>query len=84
MQAIAADVAGLRIRRPVGPSGYIGIAAAAKRLGLSESYVRQMAAAEKILAVFQDGQWWFDSAHIDMIHRARRARRLRAIPQKRA
>ncbi|TDO51553.1 hypothetical protein EV643_103292 [Kribbella sp. VKM Ac-2527] len=84
VQAIAADVAGLPIRRPGGPSGHVDTAAAAKRLGLSESYVRQMAAAEKILGGFQDGQWWFDSAHIDMIHRARRARRLRAIPQKRA
>jgi hypothetical protein len=84
VKAIAADVAVLPIRRPVGLSGYIDTAAAAKRLGLSESYVRQMAAEEKILGVFQHGRWWFDSAHIDMIHRARQARRLRAIPQRRA
>ncbi|WP_432887953.1 helix-turn-helix domain-containing protein [Kribbella sp. CA-245084] len=71
-----------RIRQPQGPDGYIDTKHAAERLGLTGPYVTQLAAEEKIKAVFQDGQWWYDPGHIEMVRRARRARRERAIPRR--
>jgi hypothetical protein len=62
------------IRRPEGPPGYLNTKQTAERLGLTAIYVTQMAAEEKLPAVFKDRQWWFDPERIDMIRRARRAR----------
>jgi hypothetical protein len=80
--AIAAASAQPSIRRPAGPDGYINAEATAKRLGLSTRYVRQLAAEEKLPAVYQDGQYWFDPERIAMVRRARRARRERAVPRR--
>ncbi|WP_328522799.1 hypothetical protein [Kribbella sp. NBC_00359] len=77
-----ADLAGITaakpqppIRRRAGPPGYLNTKQSAERLGLTAIYVAQMAAEEKLPAVFQDRQWWFDPQRIEMIRRARRARR---------
>jgi hypothetical protein len=48
-------------------------------LGLTAIYVTQLASEEKPPAVFQDRQWWFDPQRIEMIRRARRARRDRVV-----
>ncbi|WP_329481570.1 hypothetical protein OG555_05405 [Kribbella sp. NBC_01484] len=77
LAAIAAAKIQPPIRRPAGPPGYLNTKQTAERLGLTAIYVTQMAAAEKLPAVFQDRQWWFDPARIEMIRRARRARRAR-------
>jgi hypothetical protein len=67
------------IRRPTGPPGYLDTKQASERLGLTAIYVTQLAAEEKLPAVFQNRQWWFDPQRIEMIRRARRARRDRVI-----
>jgi hypothetical protein len=67
------------IRRPAGPRGYLNTKQTAERLGLTAIYVTQLAAEEKLPAVFQDRQWWFDPDRIEMIRRARRARRDRVV-----
>ena len=67
------------IRRPTGPPGYLNTKQTAERLGLTAIYVTQLAAEEKLPAVFQDRQWWFDPDRIEMIRRARRARRDRVV-----
>jgi hypothetical protein len=67
------------IRHPAGPPGYLNTKQTAERLGLTAIYVTQLAAAEKLPAVFQDRQWWFDPQRIEMIRRARRARRDRVV-----
>jgi hypothetical protein len=77
--AITAARAQPPIRRPVGPAGYLNTKQAAERLGLTAIYVTQLAAEEKLPAVFQDRQWWFDPDRIEMIRRARRARRDRVV-----
>jgi hypothetical protein len=69
------------IRRPAGPSGYLNTRQTAERLGLTAIYVTQLAAEERLPAVFQDRQWWFDPDQIEMIRRARRARRDRVVAQ---
>jgi excisionase family DNA binding protein len=79
--AIAHAFAHPPIRRPVGPTGYISTKEAAERLGLTALYVSQMAAEEKLPAIFQDRQWWFDPQRIELIRRARRARRDRVVPR---
>ena len=61
------------IRPPAGPPGYLNTKQTAERLGLTAIYVTQLAAEEKLPAVFQDRQWWFDPQRIEMIRRARRA-----------
>ncbi|WP_432887941.1 hypothetical protein ACQPYH_06345 [Kribbella sp. CA-245084] len=43
-----------------GPPGYLNSKQTGERLGLTSVYVTQMAAEEKVPAIFQDGQWWFD------------------------
>jgi hypothetical protein len=48
------------IRRPAGPPGYLNTKQTAERLGLTAIYVTQLAAEEKLPAVFQDRQWWFN------------------------
>ncbi|MEV0287941.1 hypothetical protein AB0H36_27825 [Kribbella sp. NPDC050820] len=77
--AILAAPAPPPIRRPAGPPGYLSTKEAAERLGLTAIYVAQMAAEEKLSALFQDGQWWFDPDHIEMVRRARQARRDRVV-----
>jgi hypothetical protein len=77
--AIAAADSLPPIRQPVGPPGYLNTRQAAERLGLSGPYVAQMAAVGKLPAEFQDGQWWFDPERIEMVHRARQARRDRVV-----
>jgi hypothetical protein len=67
------------IRRPTGPLGYLNTKQTAERLGLTAIYVTQMASEEKLPAVFQDRQWWFDPDRIEMIRRARRTRRDRVV-----
>jgi hypothetical protein len=67
------------IRRPTAPPGYLDTKQAAHRLGLTGPYVSQLAAEEKLPATFQDGQWWFDPDQIELVRRARRARRDRAV-----
>jgi len=67
------------IRRPTGPLGYLNAKQTAERLGLTAIYVTQLASEEKLPAVFQDRQWWFDPQRIEMIRRARRARRDRVV-----
>jgi hypothetical protein len=51
------------IRRPAGLAGFLTTKQTAERLGLTTIYVSQ------------DRQWWFDPERIEMIRRARRARR---------
>jgi hypothetical protein len=77
--AIAAAKPQPPIRRPVGPPGYLDTKQTAERLGLTAVYVTQLAAEEKLPAVFQDRQWWFDPERIEMVRRARRARRDRVV-----
>ncbi|MEU4292095.1 hypothetical protein AB0E63_28050 [Kribbella sp. NPDC026596] len=67
------------IRRPSGPPGYVDSKQAAQILGLTGPYVTQLAAEEKLPAIFQDGQWWFDPDQIELVRRARRARRHRTV-----
>jgi hypothetical protein len=67
------------IRRPAGPPGYLNTKQTAERLGLTVIYVSQLAAEERLPAIFRDRQWWFDPARIEMIRRARRARRDRVV-----
>jgi hypothetical protein len=67
------------IRHPAGPPGYLNTKQTAERLGLTAIYVTQLASEEKLPAVFQDRQWWFDPQRIEMIRRARRARRDRVV-----
>jgi hypothetical protein len=67
------------IRRPAGPPGYLDTKQAGHHLGLTGPYVSQLAAEEKLPAIFQDGQWWFDPDQIELVRRARRARRDRAV-----
>jgi len=67
------------IRRPTGPPGYLDTSQAARQLGLTGPYVSQLAAEDKLPATFQDGQWWFDPDQIELVRRARRARRDRAV-----
>jgi hypothetical protein len=78
--ATAKTLAKRRVGRPEAVAGQIDTAAVARRLGLSDSRVRQMAAAGKLPAMFVDRQWWYDSTRIDMIERVRRAQALRAVP----
>jgi hypothetical protein len=77
--AITQQVASRPIRRPRGPDGYIDTKAAAIRLGLTGPYVAHLAAEEELNAVYQDGQWWFHPEHIELVRRARRARRDRTV-----
>jgi hypothetical protein len=60
-----------------GLDGYINTRASAKRLDLSPSQPRQLAADGRLPAT-RDGQgrWWFNPDHIDMVRRARQARAL--------
>lgn len=67
------------MRRPKGPPGFLNSKQAAERLGLTAIYLTQLAAEEKAPAVFRDGQWWFDPEHIEMLRRARQARRDRSV-----
>ncbi|MFG1820619.1 helix-turn-helix domain-containing protein [Kribbella sp. NPDC049174] len=67
-------------RKPQVPDGYVGTAAVAKRLGRSESYIRQMAADGRLPAMFVSGRWYFDPNRIDMIERARHAQAVRGVP----
>jgi hypothetical protein len=60
-----------------GPGGYINTRAAAKRLDLSPSQTRQLAADGRLPATRDDqGRWWFNPDHIDMVRRARQAQAL--------
>ena len=45
------------IRRPVGPPGFLDTKQTAERLGLTAIYVTQLAAGERLPAVFQDRQY---------------------------
>ncbi|MEJ1110881.1 MULTISPECIES: hypothetical protein [unclassified Kribbella] len=77
--AITRTCAQRPIRRPVEPPGYVDTKHAAHHLGLTGPYVSQLAAEEKLPAIFQDGQWWFDPEQIELVRRARRARRDRVV-----
>jgi hypothetical protein len=79
LAAVIAAKPELPVRRPVGPAGFLSAKQTAERLGLTAIYVTQLAAEEKLPAVFQDRQWWFDPKRIEMIRRARRARRDRVV-----
>jgi hypothetical protein len=69
-----------RTRRPqVGPPGYLNSRQTAEKLGITAIGVTQMAADERIPAVFKNGRWWFDPERVEMICRARQARKDRTI-----
>jgi hypothetical protein len=80
VKAIAATSPSILPQKPQVPAGYVGTAAVTKRLVLSESYIRQMAADERLPAVSVSGRWWFDPDRIGMIERVRRAQVLRGVP----
>lgn len=71
-------------RRHRGPIGHLNSRQTAERLGITAIGVTQMAADERIPAVFQNGQWWFNPEHVEMIRRARQARRDRAVTSARS
>jgi hypothetical protein len=77
--AITQKVVNRPIRRPPGLDGYIDTAQAARRLGLTVRHVANMAAEEKLNAIFQSGRWWFDPIHIELVRRARAALRDRVV-----
>lgn len=66
-------------RRQAGPPGYLNSRQAAEKLEITAIGVTQMAADERIPAVFQNGRWWFDPERVEMIRRARQARRDRTV-----